>query len=60
MKVTGNGIQGLEAWKQWCPHLIVLDLMLPGIDGMQILKNIRLEDERLTNPDLVGQRGSLR
>ncbi len=47
VKVAQNGIEGLEAWKRWCPHLIVLDLMLPGIDGMQILKNIRLEDERL-------------
>ncbi len=47
VKVESNGIDGLEAWKQWCPHLIVLDLMLPGIDGMQILKNIRLEDDRL-------------
>lgn len=47
VKIIQNGIKGLEAWKQWCPHLIVLDLMLPGIDGMQILKNIRLEDERL-------------
>ena len=47
VKIAQNGIEGLEAWKQWCPHLIVLDLMLPGIDGMQILKSIRLEDERL-------------
>ncbi len=47
VKVVLNGIEGLEAWKQWYPHLIVLDLMLPGIDGMQILKSIRLEDERL-------------
>lgn len=47
VKVAQNGIDGLEAWKQWCPHLIVLDLMLPGIDGMQILKTIRLEDERI-------------
>lgn len=47
VKVESNGIDGLEAWKQWCPHLIVLDLMLPGIDGMEILKNIRLEDDRL-------------
>jgi len=47
VKVAQNGIEGLDAWKQWSPQLIVLDLMLPGIDGMQILKNIRLEDERL-------------
>ena len=47
VKVAQNGIEGLESWKKWCPHLIVLDLMLPGIDGMQILKSIRLEDERL-------------
>jgi len=47
VKIASNGIDGLEAWKQWCPHLIILDLMLPGMDGMQILRNIRLEDERL-------------
>ncbi len=47
VKIAGNGIEGMDTWKQWCPHLIVLDLMLPGMDGMQILKSIRLEDERL-------------
>lgn len=47
VKVAHNGIDGLEVWKNWSPQLIVLDLMLPGMDGMQILKSIRLEDERL-------------
>ncbi len=47
VKIASNGINGLKTWKEWAPQLIVLDLMLPGIDGMQILKNIRLEDERL-------------
>lgn len=47
VKSVENGIVGLSVWKQWCPHLIILDLMLPGMDGMQVLKNIRLEDERL-------------
>ncbi len=47
VKVIHNGLEGLETWKEWHPHLVVLDLMLPGMDGMQILKNIRLEDERI-------------
>jgi DNA-binding response OmpR family regulator len=37
----------LREWKEWRPDLIVLDIMLPGIDGLSILRNIRLEDERL-------------
>lgn len=42
-----DGISGMKEWKEWRPHLIVLDIMLPGIDGLSILQNIRLEDERL-------------
>ena len=42
-----DGPSGLQQWKQQRPHLIVLDIMLPGIDGLSVLRNIRLEDERL-------------
>jgi DNA-binding response OmpR family regulator len=42
-----DGPSGLQQWKQQQPHLIVLDIMLPGIDGLSVLRNIRLEDERL-------------
>lgn len=45
--VAGNGTAGLRLWKEWNPHLIVLDIMLPGIDGFAVLRHIRLEDERL-------------
>jgi len=47
VKVCGDGVSGLAAWKQWRPQLIVLDIMLPGIDGLSVLQSIRLEDERL-------------
>ena len=42
-----DGISGLQEWKSWQPDLIVLDLMLPGIDGVSILRNIRLENEQV-------------
>jgi DNA-binding response OmpR family regulator len=45
--VAGSGTEGLQLWKEWNPHLIVLDVMLPGLDGLSVLRHIRLEDERL-------------
>jgi two-component system, OmpR family, alkaline phosphatase synthesis response regulator PhoP len=45
--IAGNGTAGLRLWKEWNPHLLVLDIMLPGIDGLAVLRHIRLEDERL-------------
>jgi len=47
VKIAGDGVSGIELWKNWHPDLIVLDIMLPGIDGLSVLQNIRLEDERL-------------
>ncbi|MDZ7641829.1 MAG: response regulator [Desulfurivibrio sp.] len=34
-------------WRTWHPHLIILDIMLPMIDGFSILKTIRQEDEKI-------------
>ena len=45
--IAPDGVSGLQKWKAGQPHLIVLDIMLPGIDGLSILRSIRLVDERL-------------
>ena len=45
--IAANGFIGIQKWKEWQPDLIVLDIMLPGIDGLSVLQNIRLEDERI-------------
>jgi two-component system alkaline phosphatase synthesis response regulator PhoP len=42
-----DGVSGLRQWKEWQPHLIVLDIMLPVINGFSVLQSIRLADERL-------------
>lgn len=45
--IATDGNSALKKWKEWMPDLIVLDIMLPGIDGLSVLRNIRLEDERI-------------
>ncbi|MBF0450453.1 MAG: response regulator transcription factor [Candidatus Magnetomorum sp.] len=45
--VAPDGPAGLSEWKSFGPHLIILDIMLPGLDGLSILQHIRLEDERI-------------
>ncbi len=47
VEVAPSGTAGLQAWKSWKPDLIVLDIMLPGVDGLAVLRNIRLEDDRI-------------
>ncbi len=45
--IAPDGVSGLDQWKKWKPDLIVLDIMLPGIDGLSVLQSIRLEDEQI-------------
>lgn len=45
--ISGDGASGLQKWKEWNPDLIVLDIMLPVVDGLSVLRHIRLEDERI-------------
>lgn len=45
--VAADGLAGLRQWRKWRPDLIVLDVMLPGMDGLSVLQNIRLQDEEV-------------
>lgn len=41
--VSGNGAEGLEEAIVNVPDLILLDLMLPGLDGLEVCKRLRME-----------------
>lgn len=42
-----NGITALQRWREWGPDLVLLDIMMPGLDGMSVLEEIRKDDQRL-------------
>ena len=40
-----NGITALELFRSEKPHLVLLDIMMPGLDGFAVLKKIREESK---------------
>ena len=43
VSAAGDGIRGLAAARAEKPDLIVLDLMMPGMDGMEVCRTLRRE-----------------
>ena len=40
---AGDGNEGLKLVKEKNPDLIILDIMLPGLDGYEVCKRLRSE-----------------
>lgn len=40
-KIVNDGEEALTAFEQYNPNMILLDLMLPGIDGYQVCREVR-------------------
>jgi two-component system response regulator MprA len=57
-----DGVTGLEAARQHRPHLVLLDIALPGPDGFEVCRRLRLQDDvaiiMLTARDDVGDKVS--
>ena len=49
-RVAENGEDALELISSWRPDLVLLDIMLPGMDGYEVCRKIR------ENPDVKGTR----
>lgn len=39
--VAVDGPSGLEAMRRWAPDVVILDVMLPGFDGFEVLRQAR-------------------
>ncbi|MGH7594362.1 MAG: response regulator transcription factor, partial [Gemmatimonadales bacterium] len=47
VEVALTGERGLTQARRWDPHLVILDLMLPGLDGYTVLRTLREEGREM-------------
>ncbi|MBC7843371.1 MAG: response regulator transcription factor [Gemmatimonadaceae bacterium] len=41
VRIAGDGVEGLDRVCMWQPDVVILDLMLPRLDGLQVLRTMR-------------------
>jgi DNA-binding response OmpR family regulator len=44
-RVAVNGLAAEQEWVQWRPDLVVLDVMLPGLSGLEVLRRRRTDGD---------------
>jgi DNA-binding response OmpR family regulator len=47
VRLAGDGQAALDAYRHDRPDLVVLDIMLPGIDGLEVCRRLRAQDPGL-------------
>ena len=53
VQVAEDGEKGLDRARTWNPDLVMLDLMLPGMDGLEICRQVRRHDRYAGIPILM-------
>jgi DNA-binding NtrC family response regulator len=47
VETAGNGVEGLTSMLERRPDLVLLDINMPGVSGLQVLRDIKRLDERI-------------
>ena len=50
---AGDGFEGLEAMRSGKPNVVVLDIMMPKLDGMKVLNELNDDDDLRGTPVIL-------
>jgi DNA-binding response OmpR family regulator len=50
---TDNGLSGLQLFEEHKPDLVILDWLLPGMDGLKLCRMIRSHRQKMGQPPLI-------
>lgn len=53
VRIATNGPQGLKISREYHPDLILLDILMPGMDGLAVLKKLKERRDTMTIPVLM-------
>jgi len=53
VKLARDGTEGLRVWKSGTFDLIILDLIMPGASGLEVLAKIRSDPDRGSTPVII-------
>lgn len=53
VEIAGNGREGLAKAKAIKPDIMLLDVMMPDIGGIEVLRNLQTDDDTRNIPVLV-------
>lgn len=50
---AGDGLEGLEAMRSDKPNVVILDIMMPKLDGMKVMNEVNDDDDLRGTPVIL-------
>jgi CheY-like chemotaxis protein len=53
IRIAGDGLEALKMLNEWEPEILILDLVMPNMDGYEFLEKLRAMDKYKSIPVLI-------